>query len=109
LGAARSEGSYISASKELAAIHRWCGFSLKETMLVNTVMEIVPFFALGALGIATFVVALSALRSALRAKKSGEDRVSSCCAISKSASGCCAKNAGSLQRSWSANVGSDWS
>jgi hypothetical protein len=41
---------------------------------VNSVMEIFPFFALGALGIATFVVASGALRSALRAEKQGEDR-----------------------------------
>jgi hypothetical protein len=41
---------------------------------VNTVMEMLPFFALGALGIATLGVALGALRSALRAEKLGEDR-----------------------------------
>jgi hypothetical protein len=37
-------------------------------------MEMLPFFALGALGIATFAVASSARRSALRAEKLGEDR-----------------------------------
>ena len=41
---------------------------------MNTVIEILPFFALGALGIATLVVASGALRSALRAEKQGEDR-----------------------------------
>ena len=41
---------------------------------MNTVMEMLPFFALGALGIATLGVALGALRSALRAEKLGEDR-----------------------------------
>ena len=43
-------------------------------MPVNTVIEILPFFALGALGIATLGVASGALRSALRAEKLGEDR-----------------------------------
>ncbi len=41
---------------------------------MNILMEMLPFFALGALGIATFVVASGALRSALRAEKQGEDR-----------------------------------
>jgi hypothetical protein len=41
---------------------------------VNTVIEILPFLALGALGIATLGVASGALRSALRAEKLGEDR-----------------------------------
>src|SRR5918998_245656 len=37
-------------------------------------MEMLPFFALGALGIATFVVASGTRKSALRAEKLGEDR-----------------------------------
>ena len=41
---------------------------------MNTVIEILPFFALGVLGIVTLVVASGALRSALRAEKLGEDR-----------------------------------
>jgi hypothetical protein len=41
---------------------------------VNTMIETLPIFALGALGIATLVVASGALRSALRAEKLGEDR-----------------------------------
>ena len=45
-----------------------------EAMPVNTVIEILPFFVLGALGIATLGVASGALRSALRAEKLGEDR-----------------------------------
>ncbi len=43
-------------------------------MPVNTVIEILPFFVLGALGIATLGVASGALRSALRAEQLGEDR-----------------------------------
>ncbi len=43
-------------------------------MPVNTVIELLPFFALGVLGIVTLVVASGALRSALRAEKLGEDR-----------------------------------
>ena len=42
---------------------------------MNTVIEMLPFFALGALGIATLVVAVGAQRSALRAEKLGEDRI----------------------------------
>jgi hypothetical protein len=41
---------------------------------MNTLMEMLPFFVLGALGIATFAVASSARWSALRAEKLGEDR-----------------------------------
>lgn len=45
-----------------------------KTILVNTVMAKFPFFALGALGIATVGVASGALRSTLRAEKLGKDR-----------------------------------
>jgi hypothetical protein len=41
---------------------------------VNTLIEMLPFFVLGALGIATFAVASGARQSALRAEKLGEDR-----------------------------------
>jgi hypothetical protein len=44
-------------------------------MPVNTMIEILPFFVLGALGIATLGVASGALRSALRAEKLGEVRI----------------------------------
>jgi hypothetical protein len=43
-------------------------------MTVNTAIEILPYLVLGALGIATFVVASGALRSALRAEELGEGR-----------------------------------
>lgn len=43
-------------------------------MPVNTVIEILPFLVLGALGLATLVVAWSARRSALRAEGLSEDR-----------------------------------
>ena len=41
---------------------------------MNSVMEMLSFFALGALGIVTLGVASGALRSALRAEKLGENR-----------------------------------
>ena len=41
---------------------------------MDILMEMLPFFALGALGIATFVVAAGTRKSALRAEKLGEDR-----------------------------------
>ncbi len=43
-------------------------------MPVNILIEMLPFFALGALGIATLIIASGALRSTLRAEKLGEDR-----------------------------------
>jgi hypothetical protein len=56
-------------------------------------MEMPPFVALGALGIATFIVASGALRSALGTEKLGEDHFE-LLRNSKSASGYRAKNAG---------------
>ena len=41
---------------------------------MNIVMQMLPFLVLGALGIATFVVASGARKSTLRAEKLGEDR-----------------------------------
>jgi hypothetical protein len=43
-------------------------------MLVDKLMEMVPFLALGALGVATFVAAVGALRGTRRAEEIGEGR-----------------------------------
>jgi hypothetical protein len=49
--------------------------SLGRTMLVDTVTQMLPFLALGALVVATLVAALAALRSSRRAERIGEDRL----------------------------------
>ncbi len=41
---------------------------------MDKLMEILPFLALGALGVATLAAALGALRGARRAEELGEDR-----------------------------------
>ena len=49
------------------------GFSLEETMFVDKVSGMLPFLALGALGVAN-LVAIGALQSARRAEELGEGR-----------------------------------
>jgi hypothetical protein len=44
-------------------------------MYFNTVMQMLPFFALGVLGVATLPVAAGGLRSARRSEHLGEDRI----------------------------------
>jgi hypothetical protein len=50
------------------------GFSLKETMFVDKLSGMLPFLALGALGVANLVAAIGALRGTRRAEELGEGR-----------------------------------
>jgi hypothetical protein len=50
------------------------GFSLKETMFVDKLSGMLPFLALGALGVANLVAAIGALRATRRAEELGEGR-----------------------------------
>jgi hypothetical protein len=50
------------------------GFSLKETMFVDKLSGMLPFLALGALGVANLVVAIGAMRGTRRAEELGEGR-----------------------------------
>jgi hypothetical protein len=61
-------------------------------MFVDKLSGMLPFLALGALGVADLVVAIGALR-ARRAEELGEG-ASSYCAISTSDPSCCARSAG---------------
>src|SRR5918993_283476 len=53
---------------------RWSGFSFKETMVVDKLSGMLPFLALGALGVANLVAAIGALRATRRAEELGEGR-----------------------------------
>ncbi len=50
------------------------GFSLMETMFVDKLWGMLPFLALGALGVANLVAAIGALRGTRRAEELGEGR-----------------------------------
>jgi hypothetical protein len=50
------------------------GFSLKGTMFVDKLSGMLPFLALGALGVANLVAAIGALRGTRRAEELGEGR-----------------------------------
>jgi hypothetical protein len=71
---------------------RWWGFFLQETKFVDKLSGMLPFLALGALGVVN-VVAIGAWRHARTAEELG-DGASSYCAISTSDPRCCARSAG---------------
>jgi hypothetical protein len=50
------------------------GFSLEETMFVDKFLGMVPFLALGALGVGNLLAAIGALRGTRRAEELGEER-----------------------------------
>jgi hypothetical protein len=54
--------------------YRWSGFSFKETMVVDKLSGMLPFLALGALGVVNLVAAVGALRGARRTEELGEGR-----------------------------------
>jgi hypothetical protein len=74
-------------------MRRWPGFSFKETMFVDKLSGMLPFLALGALGVANLIATIGALRGRAGLKSSVRG-VSSYCAISTSDSRCCARSAG---------------
>jgi hypothetical protein len=54
--------------------YRWSGYSFKETMVVDKLSGMLPFLALGALGVVNLVAAVGALRGARRTEELGEGR-----------------------------------
>jgi hypothetical protein len=67
--------------------------SSKEQMFVDKLSEMLPFLAIGALGVADLVAAIGILR-ARAGLKSSERGASSYCAIRTTGSTCCASSAG---------------
>ncbi len=61
---------------------------------MDNLSGMLPFLALGALGVANLVATIGALRGVRAGLKSSERGVSSYCAISTSGSSCCARRAG---------------
>jgi hypothetical protein len=62
-------------------------------MFVDKLSGMLPFLALGALGVANLVAAIGTLRGARRAEELGEGRFE-LLRISTSGSSCCARSAG---------------
>jgi hypothetical protein len=69
------------------------GFSHKETMFVAKLSGMLPFLALGALGVANLAAPIGALRGTRRAQELGEGRFE-LLRISTSGSSCCARSTG---------------
>jgi hypothetical protein len=76
-------------------------------MFVDKLSGMLPFLALGALGVADLVALIGPLRARARLKSS-ERGVSSYCAISTSGLSCCARRAGWCRTSSSVSVGNGW-
>jgi len=55
-------------------VPRWPGFSLKETMFMDNLSGMLPFLALGAVGVANLGAAIGALRGTRRAEELREGR-----------------------------------